>query len=174
MIEAIVKAANLLPLHEPRDAFEMPMKKHSALIVGGTHLIALSSLIPRYAVDITIIIPSDIPELDREVEMNRAVQLEETASQSCRGIGFARDLSGVDNDALDVLIVSSIYPATRDNFLGGAWRVVKEFGKVIVFTNSEIPLTHLASLGIVLPQYYPVEGFYVGTMRKRMAIRSQN
>lgn len=174
MIEVIAKAAELSLLQQPSEPFSVPMKRKDVLIVGGTHLLPLASLIPRYALNLSILIPSDIPELDREVEMRRAVQFETTSGGQCRGAGFARDLSGIDNDSLDVLIIASIYPATRDAYLAHAWRVVREFGKVIVFTASEIPLTHLLGFGMAMTSYFPKEGFYAGTLRKSAAIRAHN
>ena len=161
-------------LTAPATAFDAPIKRRDVLIVGGTHLIPLSSLVPKYAVRVSILIPSQIPELDREIEMRRAVQLEETTRGFCQGAGFAHDLSGIDTDSVDVLILASVYPAVRDDFLSHAWRIVREFGRVVVFTASEIPLTHLATFGVAAPTYYPVEGFYAGTMRKIAAIRARN
>lgn len=174
MVEVIAKVADLPLLKQPADAFEAPMKRKETLIVGGTHLLPMATLFPRYAVNTSILIPQDIPGLDREIEMGRAIQFEDTMNGACRSAGFARDLSGVDSDSVDVLILCSIYPATRDDFLAQAWRVVREFGKVVVFTNSEIPLTHLVSFGLAAPAYYPTEGFYVGTMRKAKSIRARN
>jgi hypothetical protein len=174
MIEAIVQAAGIPVYSQAADPYTAPTPKKETLIVGGTHLLPLAHLVPKYAVNAKILVPSEIPALDREIEYGRAIQFEETTKGACQGIGFARDLGGIDSDSLDILILCSIYPAARDAFLSGAWRVVKEFGKVIVFTQSEIPHTHLASFGMAAPKYYPHEGFYVGTMRKIAAIRSRN
>lgn len=174
MVEAIVQAAQIPIYSQAAEPYAQPTPKMDTLIVGGTHLLPLAHLIPKYAVNASILIPSEIPALDREVEMRRAVQFEETTKGICKGIGFGRDLGGIDSDSLDILILCSIYPATRDAYLAGAWRVVREFGKVIVFTASEIPITHLSSFGLAAPKYYPTEGFYVGTMRKIAAIRARN
>lgn len=174
MIEAIVQAAQIPVYSQAADPFEKPTKKKDTLIVGGTHLLPLAHLIPKYAVNASVMIPSEIPAMDREIEMGRAIQFEETTKGICKGIGFGRDLGGIDTDSLDILILCSIYPTTRDAYLAGAWRVVREFGKVIVFSASEIPLTHLSSFGMAAPKYYPTEGFYVGTMRKVAAVRARN
>jgi hypothetical protein len=174
MIDVIARAAAIPLYRQPGGAFEAPMRRLELLVVGGTHILPLASMFSHYALRTQFIIPSDIPELDREIEMGRAIQMEDSAEGLCYGTGFARDLSGVNSDSLDILIVSSIYPSTRDAFLAHAWRVVKEFGKVIVFSQSEIPLTHLASFGIAATTYYPVEGFYCGTMRKVSAVRARN
>jgi hypothetical protein len=174
MLDVIVKAAKI-PLNlKSADPFEQPLKKHDTLIVGGTHILPLAAIVPKYAVKMSILIPQDIPELDREIEMGRAMQFEETSKGFCTGAGFARDLGGVNTDSLDLLIIASIYPEVREKFLAQAWRVVREFGKVIVFSQSEIPLTHLGSFGIAAPSYYPSEGFYIGTMRKAAAVRARN
>ena len=157
--------------HEP---FSVPAPKRHAVIVGGTHLIPLSTLFPGYALEATIIIPTTISVLDRELEMERAAQFEENYAEVCRGVGFARDLSGIDSDSVDYLFICTPYPAIRDLMLREAWRVVSEHGKVVVFTSAEIPPSYLSQFGVASPTYYPVEGFYVGSLRKSLAIFSKN
>lgn len=174
MIEAIVQAAQIPLMRVNHEPFETPMQRQSMVIVGGTHLIALAALFPRYAVKGTVLVPQELPAIEAEMELRRAVQLEETTKGLCSGSGLARDLSGIDTDAIDTLIISCIYPSVREAFLAQAWRVVRELGKVIIFTTTEIPLTHLASYGVAAPKYFPAEGFYVGTMRKGSAIRAKN
>lgn len=174
MIEAVIQAA-AIPLYQTtKEPFELPMKRQRALIVGGTHLVQLAKLFPKYAVTAQVVVPSQIAEVDAEVELRRAIQLENITNKLCSGAGLARDLSGINTDSLDLLIICTTYPAVREEFLAQAWRVVRELGKVLVFTSTEIPLTHLGSFGIAAPRYFPHEGFYVGTMRKAAAIRARN
>lgn len=174
MIEAIVQATQIPLATRPAEPFELPQKRLHALIVGGTHLLALANLFPRYAVDATILIPSQIPEVESEMEFRRASQLENVTQSGILGIGIAKDLSGIDTDLIDILIICTIYPGIREEFLAQSWRVVRELGKIVVFTPVELPVTHLASHGIVAPKYFPVEGFYAGIMRKAVAIRARN
>lgn len=157
------------------DPYEVPMLRKHLMIVGGTHLLPLANLFPTYAVSATILIPTQIPEVEAEMEMKRAIQLEGVVPAGMiRTVGMAKDLSGVDTDSVDFLVLCPIYPSTREEFLADAWRVVKEFGKVVIFTPNEIPRTHLGTYGIAAPTYFPVEGFYAGAMRKKIAIRARN
>ena len=175
MIDAIVQAAQIQLYKHSSEPFELPMRRQHALIVGGTHLIAMAGMFPKYAVEASILIPQQIPEIESEMELRRAIQLEEITPQKViKGTGMARDLSGVDTDSVDILMICSIYPSIREEFLAQAWRVVKELGRVVVFTPTEIPVTHLATYGIVAPRYFSVEGFYAGIMRKAVAIRARN
>lgn len=174
MVEVIAKAVSIpryIPSAEP---FAKPVQRKHMLIVGGTHLVALSPLFRSYALTASVIIPSSISNLDRDLEMERAAQFEVDHEHLCRGTGFARDLSGIDTDSVDYLFICCLYPEVRDSMLAEAWRVVREFGKVVIFVNHEIPLTYLAGFGIANPIYYPAEGFYVGTLRKSSAIRANN
>lgn len=174
MIEAIVKAASIPVFTVPPDPFTQQIARKHILIVGGTHLIALQDLFPKYALEATILIPQTIPELDRDLEIERAALFEVCHEKYCRGVGVSRDLSGIDSDSVDYLVICTPYPQVRDEMLSHAWRVVKEFGKVLVFSSSEIPPTILGHYGIANPIYYAVEGFYIGTMRKAAAIRARN
>jgi glutamate racemase len=174
MVEVIAKAASIDKYTPSAELFQTPQKKKHAVIVGGTHLIALSGLFPSYALEATVLIPSTTVELDREVEFERAVQFEDTYPEICRGIGLVRDLSGLDTESADLLIVCTHYPAIRDEFLSQAWRVLIEFGKLIVFSPTEIPLSYLGRFGMAAPTYYPVEGFYAGTMRKGACLYAHN
>jgi hypothetical protein len=174
MIEVIVRAAEIPKLIHSAEPFAAaPIKKH-ALIVGATHLRALSGLFPTYALETTVLIPATQPDLDREMELERAVQFEETYSEICRGAGLVRDLSGLDNDSADILIICTPFSDIREVFLSQAWRVLKEFGKLVVFSPTEILPTYLGRFGMAAPTYYPVEGFYVGTMRKSAALLARN
>jgi hypothetical protein len=174
MIETVVQAAKIELYRESHEPFDTPMKRQKALIVGGTHLLQLAKLFPRYAVSAQVLVPAQIPEVDAEVELRRAIQLEEITKNLCTGGGLVRDLSGIDTDSLDVLILCSQSPSIRDEFLAQAWRVVRELGRVLIFTSVEIPLTHLGSFGVAAPKYFPMEGFYAGVMRKAAAIRARN
>ena len=174
LVDTIVRATDMPRAVQSHEPFTVPAPKKHALIVGGTHLISLSHLFPTYALEATILIPSTTSVLDRELEMERAAQFENNYPDVCRAVGFTRDLSGVDSDSVDYLIVCTPYPAIRDQMLKDAWRVVSELGKVVVFTASEIPPTYLANYGVANPIYYPVEGFYAGTMRKTLAIYTKN
>jgi hypothetical protein len=174
LADTIVRAVSIPRMIINHEPFSEPMRRRHALIVGGTHLIPLSLLFPSYAVEATVIIPSDVPILDREVEYERAAEFESTYADVCKGIGSARDLSGIDSDSVDYLFICSPYPYIRDAMLSDAWRVVRELGKVVIFTSAEIPPSYLMQFGVCSPTLYPVEGFYVGTMRKNAAIRAKN
>lgn len=174
MIEAIVRAAEIPKLIQSAEPFVSPTPKKHALIVGATHLKALSGLFPHYALEATVLVPSTSDSLDRDFEMERAVEFEEAHPEICRGAGIVRDLSGLDSDSVDLLILCTPFPEIRELFLSQAWRVLKEFGKLIVFTPTELLPTYLGRFGMAAPTYYPVEGFYVGTMRKSAAILARN
>lgn len=174
MIEAIVKAADIPLMRSTTDPFETPMPRKHALIVGGTHLLALVNLFPKYALTSTILIPTQIPEIEAEMEFRRGIQTEGIIKTLCHGVGMAKDLSGVDTDSVDLLIISTIYPSIREEFLRESWRVVRELGKVVIFTTSEIPRTYLREFGVAAPAFFPVEGFYAGVMRKAAAVRARN
>jgi hypothetical protein len=174
VIETIVKAASIPKWVQSAEPFAEPMPRQHALIVGGTHLMALSNLFPNYALAATVVIPSTVSCIDREVEFERAVQFEGTYEELCKGVGYARDLSGFDSDSVDFLFVCTLYPEVRAQFLAHAWRVVKELAKVVVFTDTEISPSTFANFGIAAAVYYPAEGFYIGTMRKAASVYSRS
>ncbi len=174
-LASIIARAAELPRHEPKlDPFSHPQERKKLLIIGATHLIPLSTLFPHYALTTSIIIPSTLPALDREHEMERAIQFEENYPDICQETALARDLSHLSNDSVDYLLCCTIYPAIRHDFLKEAWRAVKDDGKLLVFSPTELPLTYLASFGLAKITYFPVEGFYGTTVSKSLAIYSKN
>lgn len=174
LVETIARVTDIPRLIHNHEPFTTPVEKKHALIVGSTHLAALSTLFPGYALEATVVVPSTLGPIDLEFEMERAVQFESGNPKVCRGVGFARDLSGLDSDSVDYLFICTPYSQIRDQMLREAWRVVKEYGKVIVFSSVEIPPEYLSQFGIALPTYFAVEGFYVGTLRKSLAIYTKN
>lgn len=174
MIEAIVKAAAIPQYIESAELFTVSPKRKHAIIVGGTHLLALSGLFPKYALEATIVIPSTVDALDREHELGRAIEFEDSQPKLCRGVGLVRDLGGFDSDSADLLIICTQYPEIRDTFLAQSYRVIHDGGKLVVFTPAEISIAHLARFGMANPTYYPVEGFYVGTMRRAASLYRRN
>lgn len=163
--DAVVRAAGLC---------KAPSTTKHILIAGGTHLIPLSHLFPDYAVEATVVIPSDTPTLDRDMELERAFEFESTYADICKGVSIVRDLSVIEDESVDCLIVCSMSPIVRDTLLKDAWKALKETGRIIIFTSSEIPSTHLASFGIVSPVFYATEGFYTGSISKSSALYAQN
>jgi len=174
MIEAIVKAASIPKYVESAEPFATPPQCKHAIIVGGTHLIPLAGLFPQYALETTVIIPTSVAVLDRDVEFERALEFEDKHPKRCRAVGMARDLGGFDSDSADFLFICTMYPEIRDVFLAQASRVVRDMGKIVIFTPAEISVTHLARFGIAAPIYYPAEGFYVGTMRQAGSLYRRN
>ena len=174
MIEALIEATKVEVFKDSTEPFSTPMPRKHVLIVGGGYLGELSQMVNQYAVTTTILIPTQTPKLDLEYETEKAAKFEEDHQKHCRGFGIARDLSGVDTDSVDVLIVASLHGEIRETFLSQAWRVVRELGKVVVFANHEVPLSYLGEYGMAGPVRFPVEGFYVGSMRKASAVRAQN
>jgi hypothetical protein len=174
MIEAIVKAASIPRYVETAEPFVEPTKCQHAIIVGGTHLVALAGLFPQYALSASVVIPATGPVIDMEHEFERALEFEDQNEKRCKGVGIAHDLGGFDSDSADFLFVCTLNSETRDKFLAQASRVVKDQGKVILFTPVEIPITHLAKFGIAAPTYYATEGFYVGTMRQAGSLYRRN
>jgi len=174
MVEVIAKAAAIPKYIESAEPFATPLQCKHAVIVGGTHLIPLSGLFPQYALETTVVIPTSVDVIDREHEFERALEFEDRNPKRCRGVGLARDLGGFDSDSADLLFVCTMYPEIRDAFLAQASRVVRDLGKIVIFTPAEIPIAHLAKFGIAAPMYYPVEGFYVGTMRQAGSLYRRN
>ena len=174
LIETLIRATDVPRAVVRHDAFAVPVERKHALIVGASHLASIEALFPNYALNATVIIPTTMAPLDREQELERAFSFEDQNQSFCRGVGVARDLSGVDSDSVDYLIICTPYPAIRDEMLGHAWRVVKEFGKVLVFSTSELLPSYLQSAGIASATHFPIEGFYAGTMRKSLAIYTKN
>jgi hypothetical protein len=174
MFEAIAKAASIPKFIKSAEPFTEPPKRLHTIIVGGSHLSELAGLFPGYALEATIIVPSTLSSDKREKEFSDAVDFEDQNPKICRGAGMARDLSGFDSGSADLLIVCASDPAIRSEFLSHAWRVIKEFGKIIVFTPSELPIHQLANFGISNPVYYATEGFYVGTLRRAGSLYARN
>lgn len=174
MIEAIIKAAQLELYRESAEPFTAQMPRKHAYIVGGTHLRVINNLFPTFALTASILIPPTIAALDSELEMERAVQFETKNKSLCNGAGFAKNLDGIDTDSGDILMISTITPSIRDEFLRGAARVIKDLGKIIIFTPAEIPISHLVKFGLANPIYFTEEGFYVATVRKIRSIYYRN
>ena len=143
MIEAMAKAAAIPKYVESMEPFAEPPKRLHTIIVGSSQLSELSGLFPGYAVEASLIIPSTLTPTDREKEFSNAVDFEDQNPSTCRGAGMARDLSGFDTDSADLLILCTSDPAIRTQFLSQAWRVVKDFGKIIIFSPSELPYSTL-------------------------------
>lgn len=174
-LASIIARAAQLPKQEPRpDPYSHPQEKKHLLIIGATHLIPLSTLFPHYALTTSVIVPTTLPALDREHEMERAVQFEENYPDLCSSTTFARDLSHLDDNSADYLFCCTIYPSIRHDFLKDVWRIVKDGGKVLTFSPTELPLTYLASFGLTGTTYFPVEGFYAATAIKNLALYSKN
>lgn len=174
MIDALIKAAAIPKYIQSAEPFAEPPKRLHTVIVGGTYLQVLSSLFPGYALEATVIIPSTLTDVDLDNELSQAIQFEDASPQTCRGSGVARDLGGFDTDSADLLILCSSDPGIRSSFLAQAWRVVREFGKIVIFSPSELPLHQLANFGIANPVYYATEGFYIGTMRRSSSLYARN
>lgn len=174
MIEALIEATKVERYRESAEPFSVQMARKHVLMVGGLYLDELARMVNQYAVTATVLIPTQTPVIDQEHEIEKAARFEENLPGLCRGSGVVRDLSGIDSDSVDILIVSSLHGEIREAFLAQAWRVVRELGKVVVFANHEVPLSYLSEYGLAAPKRFPVEGFYVGTMRKASAIRAQN
>ena len=166
MIETLVRATNLDLFRQNAEPFTQPMIRKHALIVGGIHLKTLQDLFPKYAVCASVIVPQTLPSIDLDYETEIAVKFEESNGALCKSMGLARDFSGFDSDCADIVIISTQIPSIREDFLKQLWRVTKEFGKIVVFSPTELPLSYLASFGIANPTHFLVEGFYAGTMRK--------
>ena len=174
LLQTIIRATDVPKAVVRHDAFAAPVERKHALIVGTGHLSSFEALFPNYALTATVIVPSTNPELDREHELERAFSFEDQNPTFCKGVGSARDLSGVDTDSVDYLIICTPYPAIRDEMLRQAWRVVKEFGKVLVFSTSDLLPSYLQSAGVASATHFPLEGFYAGTMRKSLSIYTKN
>lgn len=174
LLETIVRATEMPRMVVRHDAFATPVARKHALIVGSSHLQSIGALFQNYALEATVLVPSTNPELDREHELEKAISFEESNASFCRGVGVARDLSGFDNDSVDYLIICTPYPHVRDEMLKQAWRVVKEFGKILIFTPTELLPTYLSSFGLASITHFSLEGAYAGTMRKSLAIYTKN
>lgn len=174
LIDTIIRATAVPRAVVRHDAFATPVERKHALIIGTSHLNSIGALFPNYALDATVIVPANGPALDHEHELERAFSFEDQNPNFCRAVGSARDLSGFDNDSVDYLIICTPYAHIRDEMLKHAWRVVKEFGKVLVFSSTSLLPSYFQDAGIASVTHFELEGVYAGTLRKSLAIYTKN
>jgi len=145
-----------------------PMKakqhfKHVAL-VADKNILQLCELFFRTATYLHIIIPGQLGQLAIKEAFKKAVEFGAYNRGLIYGVSVTSDLSGVDSDSLDSMVICTDNQQIMESFTQHASRVLKDCGRVAIVTSQQLDEKYFgdrAIAGIKL-----VEDFYCGTIRK--------
>jgi SAM-dependent methyltransferase len=178
IISAIAKATDMPCL--TRDITKAPAKKHG-VVVGASKLDLISLFFDSFALDTTVVIPrrpdlcpvlsSNLDELD---EVCAAMEFEEMHGDACADLMLLGDLQPFKTDAADFIFICTPYAIIQDEILRQGARVLKDGGKVIVFSSVVPAPSFLEKYGYYDVISFPSESFFIATLNRSLSRNALN
>lgn len=167
MTDKLVSALGVEIFQEGADPQKArPHFKHVA-VVADRDVLALCELFFGTATYLHVVIPSQAGRLATTEAYKKAVEFGAFNRGLIYGVVVTSDLSGIDTDALDGIVISTDKGQIMEAFIGHASRVVKECGRVVVVTSEQLDDKYFGDRAVA--GLKKVEDFYCGTVRKTRA-----
>lgn len=164
MRDTIVTALGVEIFQDSADPFAAKQHFKHVVVVADKDVLELCESFFRTAAYLHVIIPKQQGTLVCNEAYRKAVEFGAFNRGLLYGVSIAIDLSGIDSDSIDAIVISTDNRQVMDYFTTHAARITKECARVVVVTKEELDEKYFGDRAIA--GLRKVENFYCGTVRK--------
>ena len=140
--------------------------KH-VILVADKDVLTLAELFFGTATYLHILIPQQAGKLSTDEAYKKVLEFGAYNRGLVYGVAVTGDLSGLDSDSFDAIVISTNNHTVMESFAAHASRVTKECARVVICTNEILDDKYFGDRAIA--GLKKVENFYCGTVRKTRA-----
>ena len=164
MSDTLVRALGVEIFQDTADPLQAKQHFKNIAVVADKDILSLCESFFGTATYLHLVIPKQAGDLVIREAYKKAVEFGAFNRGLIYGIAISLDLSGLDSNALDGIVISTENMAVMQDFINHAARVVREAGRIVVVTKATLDDKWFGDYAVAgLRQ---VENFYCGTVRK--------
>lgn len=162
--DKIVSAVGVEIFQDTANPYEAKQHYKHVVLVVDKNVLPMCELFFRTAAYLHILIPSQAGKLVTDEAYKKAVEFGAYNRGLIHGVVVASDLSGIDSDSVEAIIIDTENPQIMESYLNHAARIAKECARVAVVTTQILDEKYFGDRAIA--GLKKVEDFYCGTVRK--------